>query len=83
MLMQGMQDYMIDRYQLQAQAVNTLFTVSLLKQQQLTDEAEQYQQIMSTCELAVFSPVELNDDREELLHAAQKLLEQIEPKQSA
>lgn len=80
MLMQGMQDYMIDRYQLQAQAVNTLFTVSLLKQQQLTDEAEQYQQIMSTCELAVFSPVELNDDREELLHAAQTLLQQIEAK---
>lgn len=82
MLMQGMQDYMIDRYKLQSQAVNTLFTVSLLKQQQLMDEAEQYQQIMSTCELAVFSPVELNDDREELLHAAQKLLQQIEVKHS-
>ncbi|TWI81497.1 oxygen tolerance protein BatD [Lacibacter cauensis] len=82
MLMQGMQDYMIDRYKLEAQAVNTLSTVSLLKQQQLMDEAEQYQQIMSTCELAVFSPVELNDDREELLHAANNLLQQIETKHS-
>lgn len=82
LLMQGTEDYMVDRYQLQAQTVNTLFTVALLKQQQLMDEAEQYQQIMSTCELAVFSPVELNDDREDLLTAAQQLLQQIELKLS-
>ena len=83
LLMQGIEDYIVDRFHLQSQTVNSLFTVSLLKQQHLTDEAERYRQIMSTCELAVFSPVELNDDREELLHAAQKLLQQIEAKHSA
>lgn len=83
LLMQGIEDYMVDRYQLQSKTINTQFTVSLLQQQQLMDEAGRYQQIMSTCELAVFSPVELNDDREELLHEAQKLLQQIEAKQSA
>jgi hypothetical protein len=30
----------------------------------------------------VFSPLELTDNREELLHAAQKLLQQIEAKHS-
>ena len=81
LLMQGIEDYIVDRYQLQSKTINTPFTVSLLQQQQLMDEASRYQHIMSTCELAVFSPVELNDDREELLTAAQKLLQQIEDAQ--
>lgn len=78
LLMQGLQDYMIDRFQLQAQMVNTAAAVAILKQQQLTEEADRYQQLMNTCELAVFSPVELMDDREELLLAAKNLLQQIE-----
>lgn len=81
LLMQGIEDFMVDRYKLQSKTINTQFTVSLLQQQQLMDEASLYQHIMSTCELAVFSPVELNDNREELLHAAQKLLQQIEDAQ--
>lgn len=81
LLMQGIEDFMVDRYQLQSKTINTQFTVSLLQQQQLMDEASRYQHIMSTCELAVFSPVELKDNREELLHAAKKLLQQIEDAQ--
>ncbi|RXK60399.1 protein BatD [Lacibacter luteus] len=83
LLMQGMEDYMVDRLHLQSKTINTLTTVSLLKQKQMTDEADSYQRIMNTCELAVFSPVELNDDREELFDAANKLLQQIEAKHSA
>lgn len=82
LLMQGIENYMVDRYQLQSKTINTQFTVSLLQQQQLMDEANRYQHIMSTCELAVFSPVELNDDRDALLTAAQQLLQQIESKLS-
>lgn len=82
LLMQGLQDYMIDRFQLQAQMVNTAAAVAILKQQQLTEEADRYQQLMSVCEITVFSPVELTDNREELLHAAIKLLQQIETKYS-
>jgi len=82
LLMQGLQDYMIDRFQLQAQTVNTAAAVAILKQQQLTEEADRYQQLMSACEITVFSPLELTDNREELLHAAQKLLQQIEAKHS-
>lgn len=82
LLMQGLQDYMIDRFQLQAQTVHTAAAVAILKQQQLTEEADRYQQLMSACEITVFSPLELTDNREELLHAAQKLLQQIEAKHS-
>lgn len=81
LLMQGLQDYMIERFQLQAQTVNTA-AVAILKQQQLTEEADRYQQLMSACEIAVFSPVELTDNREELLHTANNLLQQIETKYS-
>ncbi|MFY7841020.1 MAG: BatD family protein [Lacibacter sp.] len=83
LLMQGMEDYMVDRLHLQSKTINTLTTVSLLKQKQMTDEADSYQRIMNTCELAVFSPVELNDDREELFDTANKLLQQIEAKHFA
>lgn len=82
LLMQGLQDYMIDRFQLQAQMVNTAAAVAILKQQQLTEEADRYQQLMSVCEITVFSPVELTDNREELLDAANNLLQQIETKYS-
>jgi hypothetical protein len=82
LLMQGLQDYMIDRFQLQAQTVNTAAAVAILKQQQLMEESDRYQQLMSACEITVFSPLELTDNREELLHAAQKLLQQIEAKHS-
>jgi hypothetical protein len=82
LLMQGLQDYMIYRFQLQAQTVHTAAAVAILKQQQLTEEADRYQQLMSACEITVFSPLELTDNREELLHAAQKLLQQIEAKHS-
>jgi hypothetical protein len=73
---------MIYRFQLQAQTVHTAAAVAILKQQQLTEEADRYQQLMSACEITVFSPLELTDNREELLHAAQKLLQQIEAKHS-
>ena len=78
LLLQGLQDFMNDRLLLQAQNISSTELVVALQQKQWPDLAQELQQITEICELALFSPLQLTDDREQLLIRANNFMDQLD-----
>lgn len=74
LLMEGMQQYFADRLQLHTNNFSGNTIIEMLKQKQCTDLAERYQQMISDCEMIIFSGISVNDSRAEMLLAARSLL---------
>ena len=67
LLMDALQQFLTDRLQLSEQIVNNSVMTDALKQHQWNDLATQYQQIISECEMLIFSGVEMDDAKDQLL----------------
>jgi hypothetical protein len=78
LLLQGLQDFMTDRLQVQTQRISSTQLVVALQQRQWADLANELQQITETCELALFSPLQLTDDREQLLIRTKNFMDQLD-----
>ena len=78
LLMDAVQQFLTDRLQLNEQIVNNAILTDALKQHQWNDLAAQFQQIISECEMLVFSGVELNDAKDQLLITAIELMKETD-----
>lgn len=83
LLMDGLQQFMIDRFDLKQTKVTSAGLIDLLKQKQLYKEAAIWSSIVSRCEEAMFSPVELNISKKELMTDATILMNSIDQSQSS
>jgi BatD DUF11 like domain len=80
LLLDGLQEFMIDRFELQQVRVNSVALTGVLKQKQLYKEASLWSSIVNRCEEAMFSPVELNISKEELMKDAEELMRVVDDK---
>jgi hypothetical protein len=78
LLLQGLQDFLIERLDLQTKTVNNVQIVKTLQQKNWTDLATQFQQLSLVCELAIFSPMEITDDREQLMQQSKELMQEVD-----
>ena len=78
LLMDAVQKFLTDRLELNEQAVNNTILADALKQHQWNDLATQFQQIIGECEMLVFSGVEVNDNKDQLLLTAIELMKEVE-----
>lgn len=78
LLLQGLQDFLIERLNLQATTISNTQLVYALQQKNWPDLATQFQELSRACELAVFSPVEITDDREQLMQQSKELMQEVE-----
>lgn len=78
LLLQGLQDFLIERLNLQATTISNTQLVYALQQKNWPDLATQFQELSQACELAVFSPVEITDDREQLMQQSKELMQEVE-----
>ncbi len=74
LLMEGVRQFFIDRLNLQVNSAGGLHISETLKQKNCTDLAEQYQHIISDCEMIVFSGVAMHDSKDQLLQQAVELM---------
>ncbi len=78
LLIQAVQDFLIERLDLQTKTISNSQLVSALQQKNWNDLAAQFQQLAQACELAVFSPLELTDDREQLMQQSKELMQEVD-----
>jgi hypothetical protein len=78
LLMDGLQQFMIDRFQLQQTRVTSAGLIDVLKQKQLYSESVLWSSILNRCEEALFSPVELNISKDGLVKDAERLMQAID-----
>lgn len=78
LLLQGVNEYLVERFNISSNKVSNTALIDLLEQKNWTVLADQYRQIAQACELALYSPVELTDNRELLYNEAASLLHQID-----
>lgn len=78
LLLQGVQDFLIERLDLQTKNISNTQLVQALQQKNWPDLATQFQQLSQACELAVFSPMEITDDREQLMLQSKELMQQVD-----
>lgn len=78
LLLQGMQDFFIERLNLQTKTVSNAQIVRELQQKNWPDLATQFQQLSQACELAIFSPMEITDDREQLMQQSKELMQEVD-----
>ncbi|HEX4956976.1 MAG TPA: BatD family protein [Lacibacter sp.] len=78
LLMDGLQQFMIDRFQLQQTRVTSAALIDILKQKQLHYEASLWASIVNRCEEAMFSPLQLNISKDELLRNAEVLMRSVD-----
>ena len=78
LLLDGLQEFMIDRFALQQVRVNSIALTGVLKQNQLYKEASLWSSIVNRCEEAMFSPVELHISKEELMKDAEELMRSVD-----
>jgi hypothetical protein len=80
LLMDGLQQFMIDRFQLQQTRVTSAALIDILKQKQLHHESALWASIVNRCEEAMFSPVELNISKDDLLKDAEMMMKGVDGK---
>ncbi|MBX9782328.1 MAG: BatD family protein [Chitinophagaceae bacterium] len=80
LLLDGVQEFLIDRLQLQHTKVNSLAFADALKQRGFVKEAAAWITIVQRCEEVMFSPAELNISKEELLMDAEEMMNNIDTK---
>ncbi len=78
LLLIGIKDFLKERLQLADEQVNTAAVINVLQQKKRPALADQYLKIAQACELALYSPVELTDNREVLYNEAVALLQEID-----
>lgn len=78
LLLQGLSEFLGERLQLPEKNHSNSELRQKLEERQWNDLAMQLQQLTASCELAVFSPLELKDDREQFLMQAKYFMQQIE-----
>lgn len=78
LLMQGVQDFLIERLELQTKNISNTQLVQALQQKKWPDLATQFQDLAQACELAVFSPMEIKDDREQLMQKSKELMQEVD-----
>jgi hypothetical protein len=78
LLIQGLQDFLIERLDLQTKTISNIQLVNALQQRNWPDLAAQFQQLSEACELAVFSPLELTDDRGQLMKQSKQLMQEVD-----
>ena len=78
MLLQGLQDFFIERLNLQQKPVSNTQIVQALQQKNWTDLATEFQQLSQACELAIFSPIEITDDRDQLMKQSKELMQEVD-----
>jgi len=77
-LLDGLQQFFIDRFNLQVNTNGNKQIIELLKQKQCDDLAAQFQQITADCEMVVFSAVNMNDSKDQLLQQTIQLMTEAE-----
>jgi hypothetical protein len=77
-LLQVLGEFLSERLQLPSQNYSHSQLRQWLEERQWNDLAVQLQQLTASCDLALFSPLELTDDREQLLIQAKHFMEQVE-----
>lgn len=80
LLLDGLQEFMSDRFELQHMKVNSMVLTGVLKQKQMQSEALLWATIINRCEEAMFSPVELNISKEQLLRDAEEFMNGVDTK---
>ena len=78
LLMQGVQDFLIERLDLQTKNISNTQLVQALQQRNWPDLATQFQELSQACELAVFSPIEITDNRELLMEKSKELMQEVD-----
>ena len=78
LLLQGLQDFFIERLNLQQKPVSNTQIVQALQQKNWTDLATEFQQLSQACELAIFSPIEITDDRDQLMKQSKELMQEVD-----
>ncbi len=78
LLLDGLQQFFIDRFNLQVNTNGNKQIIELLKQKQCDDLAAQFQQITADCEMVVFSAVNMNDSKDQLLQQTIQLMTEAE-----
>ena len=78
LLLQGLQDFLIERLDLQTKPVSNAQIERALQQKNWPDLGTQFQQLSLACELAIFSPMEIADDREQLMQQSKELMQEVD-----
>ncbi len=78
LLLQGLQEFLIERLDLQVKTISNAQLADALQQQNWSDLATQFKQLSQACELALFSPMELTDDREQLMQQSKELMQEVD-----
>lgn len=73
-----MQEFFIDRFQLQYESVSSTALRQLLQEKQLVQEAAIWNSMVNRCEEVMFSPLELNISKDELLKDAEFIMKSID-----
>lgn len=82
-LLNGVRDFMADRFQIQPTVKNNDLLVSSMVSNGMHEEALQFAQIVKTCEEVMFSPFEQQINRDELMNNAVSLMNSVDEKQTA
>ncbi len=78
LLLDGVQDFLVDRLQMSYQKINSSALSSALKQKGWLPEADQWNIIVAKCEGALFSPIEVSESKDELLQDAEEFMQRID-----
>lgn len=78
LLMEGVREFFIDRLELPLYNNRNTTIIDALKQKHCTDLGEQFQQIVSDCEMVVFSGVSMHDSKDQFLQHAIELMTEAE-----
>lgn len=80
LLPDGLIEFFIDRLELHQTKISTAAITDLLRQKAMYKEADQWVSIVNRCEEAVFSPIELDISKDELLQDAALLMQHVDEK---
>ncbi len=78
LLLDGVQGFLVDRLQIPSQKENSPALSTILKQKGWLQEAEQWNTIIAKCEGVLFSPMDVNESKDELLQEAEEFMQQID-----
>ena len=78
LLLQGLQDFFSERLNLPQKNISNTQIVQALQQKNWPDLATRFHELSQACELAIFSPIEITDDRERLMKQSKELMQEID-----
>jgi BatD DUF11 like domain len=78
MLVNGMQQFFVDRLQLITISAGHSTIIEALKQKQFAAYAVKYQQIVDECEMIIFSGADVNDSKDQMLQNAIELMNEAD-----